>query len=257
MTFALRELLLSSDPVKKLKDLRDKGTLGDLEPTLAALKMSIPKGYHHKDNLEHSFQVLQNAIDREVDGVDLVLRTAALFHDIGKPATREFGDKGVVTFTNHDVVGAKIVRKVLPRHGYSKAEVDQIGRLVYMHMRSHTFASGWTDSAVRRLITDAGSVHQLERLIVVFYADTTTKIPGKKVNLHAKVAALSDELARVDKADKRASLRPALNGLEVAEFLNIKPGPELGRAMKLLNSDAHVGLDKEASYALLKETFLS
>ena len=255
MTTALKELLLATDPVAQLRELKEKGVLGDFEPTLEALDMKVPAGYHHKDNWKHSLEVLKNAIDRENNGADLVLRTAALFHDIGKPATRAFGKNGLVTFTNHDVVGAKIVRKVLARHGYSKSEIDQIARLVFMHMRSHTFETGWSESAVRRLTTDAGSVLQLERLIVVFYSDATTKIPGKKANLHSKVKSLADELARVQKADARAALRPALNGNDVALLLGLQPGPELGKVMKFLNSDENVKLTREEAEELVLKKF--
>lgn len=256
MTYILKDILLSVNPVRELKELRDTGKLADLEPTLAALKMSIPAGYHHKDNLEHSFQVLQNAIDRETNGPDLVLRTAALFHDIGKPDTRAFGKRGVVTFTNHEHVGAKMVRRILPRHGYSKTDINDISRLVLLHMRSHTFKEGWSESAVRRLSTDVGSHEQLERLIVVFYSDATTKFDSKKSAIHASVSALFDELMRVKTKDARAALRPALNGIEVSEFLGITPGPELGKAMRLLNADDNVGLSKDESYRLLRDTFL-
>jgi poly(A) polymerase len=251
MSTELRDILLSRDPVGVLRTLKSTGKLKALEPSLVELNMKVPAGYHHKDNWVHSLEVLQNAIDRETAGPDLILRTAALFHDIGKPATREFGAKGEVTFTNHDVVGARMVRKSLPRHGFTRAEVDAVSRLVFMHMRSHTFAAGWTDSAVRRLITDAGSVTQLTRLIVIFFADTTTKVPGKKKNLHAKVQALSEELARVDASDARAALRPALNGVEVAELLGLTPGPELGKVMKFLNKDENIGLTREETVALL------
>lgn len=253
MTRSLKEILLGTDPVQELRDLIAKGVLGDLEPTLAELKMPIPAGYHHKDNLEHSLRVLQNAIDRETSGPDLILRTAALFHDIGKPATRAFGKRGVVTFTNHDVVGSKIVRKVLPKHGFSKADTDSVARLVFMHMRSHTFKTGWSESAVRRLMTDAGSMEQMERLIVVFYSDATTKIDAKMAAIHGNVAALSAELMRVKAKDERAALRPALNGNEVAEILGLKPGRELGRIMKALNSDEHVGLGRDEALVLIRE----
>lgn len=257
MTHTLKEILSSIKPVESLKALKAQGVLGDLEPTLAALEMPIPAGYNHKNNLEHSFQVLQNAIDREDDGMDLILRTAALFHDIGKPATRKFGKRGTVTFTNHDVVGAKIVRQILPNHGYSKAETDSVARLVYMHMRSHTFKAGWSESAVRRLSTDAGSHKQLERLIVIFYSDATTKHDGKKTQIHSSVAGLYAELLRVKKSDERKALRPALDGIEVAKFLNIPFGPELGKVMKLLNSDENVHLSKEEAYLLLEVTYLN
>lgn len=252
MTRSLKAILLDTDPVQELRDLIALGILGDLEPTLAELKMSIPKGYHHKDNLEHSLRVLQNAIDRETNGPDLILRTAALFHDIGKPATRAFGPRGSVTFTNHDVAGSKIVRKVLPKHGFSKSDVDLIARLVFMHMRSHTFKTGWSESAVRRLMTDAGSMEQMERLIVIFYSDATTKIDTKMAAIHRNVGLLFEELMRVKAKDDRAALRPALNGNEVAEILGLKPGRELGEVMKLLNRDENIGLSREEALELIE-----
>lgn len=255
MTTKLREILAGSNPVQILRALRDSGTLSELEPTLAELLMPIPKGYNHKDNLEHSFVVLQNSIDREKDGADLILRTAALFHDIGKPATRKFGAKGSVTFTNHDVVGAKMVKSILPKHGYTKAEIKQISHLVLMHMRSHTFKTGWTDSAVRRMITDAGSMEQLERLVVIFYADITTKSNDRKAGFHQSISSLSAEMEKVKIKDERRALRPALNGNEVAELMGLTPGVELGKMMKFLNKDENVGLGREEAIALLKSEF--
>lgn len=251
----LKDILLAADPVRELRALHAAGELAALEPSLAALRMEIPQGYHHKDNLEHSFQVLQNAVDRETDGPDLILRAAALFHDIGKPATRAFEGRGVVTFTNHDVVGAKMVRPILRAHGFTKAEADLVSRLVFMHMRSHTFKDGWSESAVRRLITDVGSVEQLERLIIIFYADATTGHAGKKDRIHRSVRALTVELDRVQAKDARAALRPALNGNEVAELLGLTPGRELGAVMKFLNQDENVGLSREESIALIREKF--
>jgi poly(A) polymerase len=253
----LKEILLAADPVQELRNIHAKDLLGELEPRLAELKMPIPAGYHHKDNLEHSLRVLQNAIDRETAGADLILRTAALFHDIGKPATRAFGPKGSVTFTNHDVVGAKIVRRILPAHGFTKAEIDQIARLVHMHMRSHTFKTGWSESAVRRLMTDVGSADQLDRLIVIFYADATTKIDTKMAAIHGNVALLAEELFRVRAQDARAALRPAMNGNEVAEHLGLQPGRELGEVMKFLNRDENVGLTKEETLELIADFMVS
>jgi poly(A) polymerase len=251
----LKNILLSDDPVKELRALVATGELASIEPTLAELLMPIPTGYHHKDNLEHSIRVLGNAIDREVNGPDLILRTAALFHDIGKPATREFGPRGSVTFTNHDVVGSKMVKKILPSHGYSKEEVKQIATLVHMHMRSHTFKTGWSESAVRRMIVDVGSADQLERLIVIFYSDATTKIDSNRESIHRNVSLLKKALDEVKKKDARAKLRPALNGNEVAELLNLSPGIELGKAMKLLNQDQHIHLGREDAITLLLENF--
>jgi poly(A) polymerase len=255
MTNALKDILAGPNPVKHLRDIHRAGKLHTLEPTLAELKMPIPAGYHHKDNLEHSFVVLQNAIDREKNGPDLILRTAALFHDIGKPATRKFGKNGSVTFTNHDVVGSKMVYSILPKHGYTKKEIKQIALLVFMHMRSHTFKTGWSESAVRRLMTDAGSPEQMERLIAILYSDATTKIESKKASIHQNIGSLVNELNRVKKKDARGALRPALNGNEVAEMMGLKPGPELGAIMKFLNRDENIGLSREEAIALISENF--
>lgn len=251
----MKKILLGADPVKELRILRDAGELAALEPALAELFMPIPAGYHHKDNLEHSIRVLQNAMERETDGPDLILRTAALFHDIGKPATREFGKRGSVTFTNHDVAGARLVKRLLPKHGYSKHEAEQVATLVFMHMRSHTFKTGWTESAVRRLLVDAGSEKQLERLIVIFYSDATTKSDEKRGTIHRNVGLLADALEAVKAKDARAKLRPALNGNEVAEIMGLTPGRELGAIMKFLNRDEHIGLPREEAIVLIKETF--
>lgn len=252
MTSEMKSLLLSADPVGELRELHSSGNLRNLEATLAELKMDIPKGYHHKDNLEHSIRVLGNAIDRE-SGPDLILRTAALFHDIGKPATRAFGERGKVTFTNHDTAGARIARKVLPKHGFSKQDIDSVARLIAMHMRSHTFKTGWTESAVRRLSTQAGSDLQLERLVVIFESDATTTSDSKRGSIHRNVAALAAEMARVKAEDTRASLRPALNGNEVAEMLGLTPGRELGQVMKFLNSDSIVRLNRDETIAAMLE----
>ena len=251
----MKNILLSEDPVKELRALIATGELARLEPTLAELLMPIPNDYHHKDNLEHSIRVLGNAITREANGPDLILRTAALFHDIGKPATRQFGTKGNVTFTNHDTVGAKMVKKILRPHGYTKTEITEIAILIKMHMRSHTFKTGWTESAVRRMIVDVGSAEQLDRLIVIFYSDATTKLDAKRESIHRNVALLKEALDKVKKKDARAKLRPALNGYEVATLLNLEPGIELGKAMKLLNQDEHIYLGRQEAITLLLKTF--
>lgn len=253
MTSELKSLLLADDPVAELRDLHASGNLGKFEKSLADLRMEIPKGYHHKDNLEHSFRVLQNAIDREDSGKDLILRSAALFHDVGKPATREFHEKGKVTFSFHEVVGAKMSRKIFKRHGYSPEDVQDISRLIALHMNSHSFSAGWNESAVRRLSTSAGSDLQLDRLVKVFYSDTTTTNEKKMRGILKGIDALAAELERVKAKDARAALRPALNGAEVGEMFGLKQGPELGLFMKFLNTDENVRLDREAAVAALLE----
>lgn len=253
---SMKKLLMRSDVVAVLRDMDERNVLVDLEPSLAELRMPVRKGYNHKDNLTHSIQVLENAIAREVAGPDLILRTAALFHDIGKPATRKFGARGSVTFEGHEHVGARMMNKILSAHGYSKAEKNEIFKLVAFHMRSHGFTSEmWTDSAVRRLATEVGSPVTLDRLVILFYADVTTKFPAKKANLHASVDALVDALNEVARKDARKALRPAVDGNFVMSEYGLAPGAELGRVMRFLNSDEGVHLSKDEVLNVLSEKF--
>lgn len=247
---------MGEDPAATLRKMESQGSLATLEPTLTDLKMTVPQGFHHKDNFEHSLQVLQNAIDCETGAPDLVLRTAALFHDIGKPATRKFGARKSVTFDGHEYAGSKIVMKGLPKHGFSKAEIKEIALLVSLHMRSHGFdESDWTDSAVRRLISDAGNPEQLDRLVIIFYADSTTGNPKKLARLHAGVDRLVSEIGRVVREDARKTLRPALDGHEIMEIFSLAPGRELGQIMKFLNSDEGVALSRQDALRIIEEKF--
>lgn len=249
----LRNILMSTAPVQTLRSLISNDTLADLEPSLAALKMDIPEGYHHKDNLEHSLQVLDNAIAREKNGADLILRTAALFHDIGKPATRKFGTRKAVTFDGHEFVGARMVKRILPKHGYSTKEIKEIAKIVSLHMRSHGFTvSDWTDSAVRRLITDAVNERNLERLLVIFHADCTTKHMHKKAAHYESLRTLDAEIRRVKEADALAARRPAINGNEVMEITGLSQGRELGLLMKYLNSEEGLALSRNEAIAYVR-----
>lgn len=241
----LKEILSGVDPVAVLRDLVARDELRALEPSLADLRMEMPRGVHHKDNLDHSIRVLANAIAMESEP-DLVLRASALFHDIGKPATRRIGNRKSVTFDGHEVVGARMVHRILPRHGFSRAEVGTIALLVALHMRSHGFAdSDWSDSAVRRLAHDAGDSQTMARLITIFKADATTKHEHKVRALHASMAALEREIARVHAVDARRALRPALDGNEVMGLTGLQPGRELGAIMRFLNSDEGVRLSRD------------
>lgn len=249
----IKEILLSDNPVGELRELIATNELRTLEPTLANLRMDIPRGYRHKDNLEHSLRVLQNAIDREDGTPDLVLRASALFHDIGKPGTRQFDSRKNVTFDGHEMLGAKIVRKVLPGHGFTKVEIEEISLIVSLHMRSHGFGeSDWTDSAVRRLITDAGNPETLRRLVIVFYADTTTKNNPRLQGIHKAIDGLSVSIERVMQEDARRAMRPALNGNDVMALFNLPQGRELGVVMKFLNSDEGIKLSRDEAIRVVE-----
>lgn len=254
----IKEILLSDNPVGELRELIATNELYTLEPTLANLRMDIPRGYRHKDNLEHSLRVLQNAIDRENGTPDLVLRASALFHDIGKPGTRKFDSRKNVTFDGHEMLGEKIVRKVLPGHGFTKAEVKEIAKIVALHMRSHGFGDvDWTDSAVRRLISDAGNPETLRRLVIVFYSDTTTKNNPLLKSIHEAIDHLVIAIERVVQEDNRRAMRPAMNGNEVMELFGLNPGTELGAIMKFLNSDEGIKLTRNEVINWINEDFLS
>lgn len=250
----LKELLMTSDPAAELRKLVSEGTLRTLEPALADLKMDIPRGFHHKDNLEHSIRVLDNAVKREGSGADLILRTAALFHDIGKPPTRKFGSRKSVTFDGHENVGSGMTKRILRDHGYSRAEIREIALLVRLHMRSHGFdKKDWTDSAVRRLIKDVGDEKTMERLIVIFYADCTTTNASKRKAHYAALDHLQEEIARVKAVDARKALRPALDGYEVMELTGLSQGKELGQIMRFLNSDEGISLSREEAVEYVKK----
>lgn len=252
----MKQLLTSDSPVEVLRKMDSDGTLVDLEPALAELRMPMKKGVHHKDNLTHSIKVLENAIEREVDGPDLILRTAALFHDIGKPATRKFNGRKSVTFDGHEYVGSKMVKRILSKHDYRKNEISAISKIVSLHMRSHGFGEGdWTDSGVRRLMNDAGNDEILKRLIIVFYADATTANKAKLERHHKGIEKLKSEIARVKMEDARKALRPALNGNEVMELMNLTPGRELGVIMKFLNSDDGIHMSRDEAISYIRENF--
>lgn len=244
----MRKILMSSDPVSELRAL-SADELKSLEPAVGNLRMPIPRGYHHKDNLEHSLRVLGNAVEME-DTPDLITRTAALLHDIGKPATRSFEGKGKVTFRGHEIVGAKMSKKILPVHGYDPEETKKISLLIRLHMRSHGFdTKHWNDSAVRRLMTDARDQESFERLTTIFKADCTTKSEKKRQDRINNVDSLTMHAQKVRESDERKSLRPALNGNEVMEITSLTPGRELGAIMKFLNSDEGIALSREDALA--------
>ena len=189
-----------------------------------------------------------------VVGPDLVLRLAALLHDIGKPATRRFEAGGGVSFHHHELVGARMVAKRLRELRFDKDTVKAVARLVELHLRFHGYGDGqWTDSAVRRYVTDAGPL--LERLHLLTRSDCTTRNARKAARLARTYDALEGRIARLAAEEELAAVRPELDGNEIAEVLGIKPGPVLGRAYKYLLS---VRLDegpigKEAAAALLRQ----
>ena len=234
----LSKLLLGEDPRRGLTLLVDTGLTQYVLPELPALKLEIDEHHHHKDVYEHSLTVLAQAIDLEtthepMSNPDLVLRLAALLHDIGKPKTRRFEDGGGVSFHHHEVVGAKLARKRLRALRYSNEIVDQVCLLVELHLRFHGYSSGqWTDAAVRRYVRDAGD--QLTRLHKLTRADCTTRNRRKAAALRASYDNLEDRIAVLSEEEELRSIRPDLDGNEIMELLGIGPGRDVGDAYKFL-----------------------
>ncbi|GFG53415.1 CCA tRNA nucleotidyltransferase [Mycolicibacterium agri] len=228
----LDKLLLGSDPAAGI-DLMVQTGLGDVVlPEIGAMRMAIDEHHQHKDVYQHSLTVLRQAIELE-DSPDLVLRWAALLHDIGKPATRRHEPNGGVSFHHHEVVGAKMARKRMRALKYSKQMIDDVSQLVYLHLRFHGYGDGkWTDSAVRRYVTDAG--HLLPRLHKLVRADCTTRNKRRAARLQASYDDLEKRIAELAAKEDLKKVRPDLDGNEIMEILGIPPGPLVGEAWRYL-----------------------
>jgi poly(A) polymerase len=229
----LDKLLLGDDPVAGIDLLVETGMGEVLLPEVGGMRMAIDEHHQHKDVYQHSLTVLRQAIALEDDGPDLVLRWAALLHDIGKPATRRHEADGGVSFHHHEVVGAKMARKRLRALKYSKQMVDDISKLVFLHLRFHGYGDGkWTDSAVRRYVTDAGPL--LPRLHKLVRADCTTRNKRRAARLQANYDRLEARIAELAAQEDLARVRPDLDGNQIMQLLDIPAGPEVGEAWRYL-----------------------
>lgn len=240
----LTKLLLAPQPRAGLGLFVDAGLAAEVLPELPALRLEIDEHHRHKDVYEHSLTVLDQAIALEgppggtpdsVPGPDLVLRLSALLHDIGKPRTRRFEAGGGVSFHHHEVVGAKLVRARLRALRFDKETVAAVSRLVELHLRFHGYGDGaWTDSAVRRYVTDAGPL--LPRLHRLTRADCTTRNARKARRLAATYDELERRIGRLQQEEELAAIRPELDGNQIGAILGIPPGPVLGQAYTYLLS---------------------
>ncbi|PPH53207.1 CCA tRNA nucleotidyltransferase [Rathayibacter sp. AY1E2] len=234
----LRKLLATASPRAGLELLVDTGLAGRFLPELPALRLEQDEHHHHKDVYTHSLTVLEQAIALEESrhpgaAPDVVLRLAALLHDIGKPATRRLEPGGAVSFHHHDLVGSKLAIKRMRALKFDNQTTKDVARLIELHLRFFGYTDGaWTDSAVRRYVTDAGPL--LERLHILTRADVTTRNRRKADRLAHAYDDLETRIAELAEKEELASKRPDLDGTRIMEILGLAPGPEVGQAYRFL-----------------------
>jgi poly(A) polymerase len=235
----LAKLLLSrlpGGPAAGIRLLVDTGVADQVLPEIPKLRLETDEHFRHKDVYQHSLTVLDQAIGLEERyGLreDLVLRLAALLHDIGKPRTRSLLPGKRVAFHHHEVVGAKMARKRLTELRFPKDVVADVSRLVELHLRFHGYGEGeWTDSAVRRYVADAGPL--LSRLHALTRADCTTRNQAKALRLARAYDSLEERIALLAEREELAAIRPDLDGNDIMAILGVAPGPLVGRAYAFL-----------------------
>ena len=229
----LTKLMCGADPVAGLRLLVETGLADRFLPELSGLQLEIDEHAQHKDVYEHTLTVVRNAVGLEEDGPDLVLRMAALMHDVGKPATKAVVPDGRVSFHHHEVVGARLTRQRMTQLRYPKDVVADVAGLVALHLRFYGYGRGeWTDSAVRRYATDAGPL--LPRLHKLTRSDCTTRNRRKAAALAADYTALEERIARLAAEEDLRRVRPDLDGNAIMELLGVPPGPVVGQAWRHL-----------------------
>ena len=233
----LTKMLLSDNPHAGIEALVDSGLAERVLPEVPALQLEIDEHHRHKDVFEHTLMVVDRAValetgdDGPVPAPDLVLRLAALLHDIGKPKTRRFEAGGKVSFHHHDVVGAKMAAKRLRALRFDHQVVADVSTLIELHLRFHGYVDEpWTDSAVRRYVADSGALyHRLNRLT---RADATTQNKRKALMFDHAMDEMEARVVELKKSEDLNSIRPTLNGSQIMELLGLDPGPVVGKAYK-------------------------
>ena len=250
------KILMSPNPRIGITVLVDTGLADIVLPEIPKLRLEVDEHHHHKDVYEHSITVLEQAMELEdrLSGPNLVIRLAALLHDIGKPKTRAFIEGGGVSFHHHEVVGARLVKKRLQALRFDNDTIDAVELLTALHLRFHGYGDGeWTDSAVRRYVRDAGEL--ITHLHVLTRADCTTRNKTKAARLSATYDSLEKRIEVLMEQEELSRIRPDLDGSQVMQLLNLKPSREVGEAMDFLMElrleQGPIGIDA-ATQALLK-----
>jgi poly(A) polymerase len=229
------KLLLSDNPRIGITILVDTGLATLVLPEIPKLRLEIDEHHHHKDVYEHSITVLEQAISHEdrLGGPNLVIRLAALLHDIGKPKTRNLIDGGGVSFHHHEVVGARLSKTRLKALRFDNETIDAVETLIALHLRFHGYGDGeWTDSAVRRYVRDAGEL--LVHLHVLTRADCTTRNAKKAEHLARTYDGLEARIAKLETEEELSKIRPDLDGAQVMQLLDLRPSADVGKALDFL-----------------------
>ncbi|CAB5116222.1 MAG: CCA tRNA nucleotidyltransferase [Actinobacteria bacterium] len=229
------KILMSDNPRTGITILVDTGLAELVIPEIPKLRLEVDEHHHHKDVYEHSITVLEQAITQEgrLNGPNLVIRLAALLHDIGKPKTRSFIEGGGVSFHHHEVVGARLAKKRLQELRFDGNTIEAVETLTALHLRFHGYGDGeWSDSAVRRYVRDAGDL--LIHLHVLTRADCTTRNKAKAVRLSGVYDSLEARIDILMEQEELSKIRPDLDGAQVMEILKLKPSREVGAAMDFL-----------------------
>lgn len=257
------KLICADHPTAGLWFLVETGLAEQFLPELPAMRLEHDPIHRHKDVLTHTFAVVENVrphreLPEDRRNFDFrIVRLSALFHDIGKPRTRGYLKGKGTTFHHHDVVGAKMTRRRLTEMRYSNDDVESITELVALHLRFHTYRLGWSDSAVRRYVRDAGEL--LNELNVLTRCDCTTRNERKARTLSRRMDELEERIAELTVAEELAAIRPELDGRQVMEHLGVQPGPIIGEALAhLMEIRLEEGLiGTEEAYVRLDAWFAS
>ncbi|MEY2444079.1 MAG: poly(A) polymerase [Ilumatobacteraceae bacterium] len=229
----LDKLMTVAHPTAGLWFAIETGLADEFLPELPAMRLEQDPIHRHKDVLTHTLAVVENVrADMRPDFDFRRTRLAALFHDVGKPQTRGFQKSKGVTFHHHDAVGARMTRKRLTALRYANDDIEAISELVALHLRFHTYEMGWTDSAVRRYVRDAGPL--LAELNVLTRCDCTTRNERKAAVLAKRMDELEERIAELAQLEELAAIRPELDGTQVMEQLGVGPGPIVGKALAFL-----------------------
>jgi poly(A) polymerase len=221
----LSKLMTVKDPTAGLWFLIETGLADEFLPELNRMRLEQDPVHRHKDVLAHTIAVVRNTKP------ELIVRLAALFHDVGKPKTRSF-EGGGVSFHHHEVVGARMTEERLRALKFPNEVVHDVTQLVYLHLRIHTYAMGWTDKAVRRYVRDAGPL--LEQLNHLQRCDCTTRNPKRAAALQRRMDELEARIAELREQEELDAIKPPLDGRQVMEFLGVKPSRVVGEALDFL-----------------------